>query len=77
MICVFSNAISISLRIYIIMYLPLEAHKSSTAALSFLGGVVPRPATAAVKNGSQILIGILSFVFGKIKKDSIHRFHIS
>jgi len=59
------------------MYMPQEAHKSSTAALSFLGGVVSRSATAAVKNGPQILIGILSFVFGKIKKDSIQRFHIS
>ena len=36
------------------MYLPQEAHKSSTAALSFLGCIIYRPATDAVENGSQI-----------------------
>jgi len=36
------------------MYLPQKAQKSFTAALFALGGVVSRPATDVVKNGSQI-----------------------
>ena len=36
------------------MYLPQAAHKLLTAALVALGGAVSRPATDAVKNGSQI-----------------------
>ena len=36
------------------MYLPQETQKSFTAALFALGGVVSRPATDVVKNGSQI-----------------------
>ena len=50
------------------MYLPQEAHKSSTAAVSFLVGVVYRPATAAVENGSQIADRRSIIRFGKNKK---------
>ena len=50
------------------MYLPQEAHKSSTAALSFLGGVVNRPATVAVENGSQIADRHSIICFGENKK---------
>ena len=50
------------------MYLPQEAHKSFTAAVSFLGGVVYRPATAAVENGSQIADRHSIIRFGKNKK---------
>ncbi len=50
------------------MYLPLEAHKSSTAALSFLGDVVSQPATAAVENGSQIADRHSIICFEKNKK---------
>ena len=45
---------TVSRRDLLSMYLPQEAQKSFTAALFALGGVVSRPATEVVKNGSQI-----------------------
>ena len=49
-----------------------EAHKSLTAAVVALGGVVFRSVTDAVKNGSQIADRFtISWFSGKQKKDSI------
>jgi len=59
------------------MYLPQEAQKSFTAAFVALGGAASRPATDAVRNGSQIADRHSIICFGENKKDSIQRFHIS
>ena len=53
------------------MYLSHEAHKLFTVALVALGGVVSRPATDAVKKGSQIADRFLAIGFRGNKKDSI------
>ena len=67
-----------SRRDLLFMYLPQEAHKSSTAALSFLGGVVYRPATVAVENGSQIADRYsITRLLGKQKRTRFQCFHIS
>ncbi len=55
------------------MYLPQEAHKSFTAAFAVIGGVVSRPATDAVENGSQIADRYSIICFWE-KKDSIPEF---
>ena len=58
------------------MYLPQEAHKSFTAAFAVIGGVVSRPATDAVENGSQIADRYSIICFGK-KRTRFQSFHIS
>ena len=50
------------------MYLSHEAHKLFTVALVALGGVVSRPATDAVKKGSQIADRFLAIGFRGNKK---------
>ena len=53
-------------------------HKSFTAALAALGCVVSRPATDAVKNGSQIADRFtISWFSGKQKRTRSQCFHIS
>ena len=58
--------------------LHLQAHKSFTAASIALGGVVPRPATDAVENGSQIADSIsITWFSMKQKRTRSQCFHIS
>ena len=60
------------------MYLPQEAQKSFTAAVVAFGGVVSRPATDAVRNGSQIADRFtINRFFGKQKRTRFQCFHIS
>ena len=60
------------------MYLPQAAHKLLTAALVALGGVVSRPATDVVKNGSQIADRFSITWFSRKQKETRFQcFHIS
>lgn len=60
------------------MYMPQAAHKLLTAALVALDGAVSRPATDAVKNGSQIADRFnITWFSEKQKRTRSQCFHIS
>ncbi len=60
------------------MFVPQETQKSFTSPLVALGGAVPRPATDAVSNGSQIADSFsITWFSVKQKRTRFQCFHIS